>query len=99
MMVSTDGERSYYFLAGEFFGYPQCCVQEWQNIIRSGGLPGRSALIEFRRGFIPCMKHQKEILAGKFKTEADLITDRICETPFPYGGSVELLKYVKSQNR
>lgn len=66
---------------GEYFGYPQCCIDEFgrnplnqrleeQNVASNG------------TGFIPCKMHAIMILRGKIQLK-DLITNRQCPFKFP----------------
>ncbi len=72
-------------LAGEFFGFPRCCVDEFKIKEAKHFFPWRPGEKEMvaDRGFRPCDKHYKEIIDGKLKLE-DLIQNRICSLPFPF---------------
>lgn len=66
--------------AGEYYGYPKCCIEHFcSNIIKTD----EQKIVAKSQGFIPCPDCTKRILDGEIKLE-DLIKDRKCEFPFPY---------------
>ena len=71
-----DKDNNYY-KAGKFYGYPDCCISDFINKIKTDKQKKASR----HSGFIPCLKHAEEILAKKIKLE-DLIQNRICERDF-----------------
>lgn len=82
--IAADGhdEKAYWQAAGEFFGYPQCCIDEFINSAskREGPTGIRKEATDL--GFVPCEKHSRELLAGTL-TYDQLITDRL--SPLPFG--------------
>ena len=70
-------ENSFY-KTGKFYGFPDCCISDFINKIRT------KEQIKASRssGFMPCVKHAEEILAKKIKLE-DLIINRVCKREFP----------------
>ncbi len=83
---------------GEYFGYPKCCIDEWcaSHPVFFYMRPEVQQEAE-RGGFIPCLKHSKEIVASKVTHEA-LIENRICSVPFPDQPSDrEVDKYIASK--
>ena len=63
---------------GMHFGYPQCCIDSFASAVHSGGmLPSyrtrpKEQIDAAEHGFIPCLKHARQILA-KQTTLAELI--------------------------
>jgi hypothetical protein len=72
-------------LTGKFYGYPQCCIDEFVNHFGPFFLRPEEVQKTAQDGFLPCRNHAKEILSGKVKIE-DIIKDRICSKPFPIDG-------------
>lgn len=94
----------YYNKVGKFFGYPECCIKEFQqrvmSILETGRTPTGSdiqAKASENLGFLPCKKHAQEILDGKI-TLKDLIKDRICEEDFPYSFESEDKVHIHLEN-
>lgn len=86
--------------AGRFFGYPECCIDEFEARIILAEVNGGkyeksyaeiSGCSSHGTGFIPCKNHTDQILSGELRVE-DIIKNRICSTPFPDGGSIEEFK-------
>ena len=67
-----------FYKTGKFYGYPDCCIINFINKIRTKEQIKASRYT----GFMPCVKHAKEILAKKIKLE-DLIQNRVCKKEFP----------------
>ena len=95
-MEGLDKQR----IMGEYYGYPKCCIDSWcknhpQFYFDRPEVQQKASL----EGFVPCLAHSHEIMRGEV-THEQLITDRICPTPFPDQGSDKdvdkyLAKYVK----
>jgi hypothetical protein len=73
-----DFKDNYFYKLGKFYGYPDCCIYDFVNKIRTKEQIKASKY----SGFIPCVKHAEEILAKKIKIE-DLISNRVCKSEFP----------------
>lgn len=85
---------------GKALGYPECCVNEFckespemleaYRVNKEMKLRFNAAHIDGKyTGFIPCLNHAKQILAGKI-TLTSLIKNRDPEFPeFPYYGAHE----------
>lgn len=76
----------FYTKKGEYFGYPNCCIDSFINMVNSN--KDFSDLPEVqkkhnREGFTPCEKCCTKIERGEIKIE-NLIdySKRVCETPF-----------------
>lgn len=72
---------------GDYFGYPLCCVEEFIRFQKNGViLSWKLRPIEqqetARNGFIPCVKHAKEILEGKIRIEDLISIERKHPKPF-----------------
>ena len=97
-MRNNDGELSYYSITGAYYGYPKCCVQEYERNSRSGwGHPESQRVVGEHTGFIPCTDHSVKLLAGEIELK-DLIKDRFCPSPFPYsvdGAASAFVRQVK----
>lgn len=83
----TNEERSFRIdeKAGRFFGFPQCCIDEYKvkQVLRNfPWRPGEKEIVG-DKGFRPCEMHYKQIILGDIKLE-DIISDRKCSTPFPF---------------
>lgn len=83
MNSNTESDVKYWRAAGRFFGYPECCTEEFlknaTTMTRTTGIRAEAA----REGFVPCEKHSRELLDGTVKYE-DLILNRLCPLPFGY---------------
>lgn len=75
----TDAQ--YWQAAGEYFGYPQCCIDEFivSASKRLGPSGDRGLATDY--GFVPCEKHSRELLSGMV-TYDELINDRLAPLPF-----------------
>jgi hypothetical protein len=75
-------KNAYWQAAGEFFGYPQCCIDEFiANASQFQGPTGtRKETANY--GFIPCERHSREILAGTLTHEQLISEDRLSPLPF-----------------
>jgi hypothetical protein len=64
---SSIGDTEYWKAAGQFFGYPDCCIEEFLvNASTMTPTTGVRAQVA-NYGFVPCEKHSREILAGTIK--------------------------------
>lgn len=75
---------------GDYFGYPQCCQDEFQRVFDMPQSLVEAERTEFQKelygtGFVPCPKCAYDLHYG-LCTIKDLIKDRIAPEPFPYGG-------------
>jgi hypothetical protein len=91
MEEETVPWSDYFYQMGVYLGYPKCCIYEF--MWHDGDRFTCPKEVHKGYGFIPCTEHTNEILAGKTRLE-DLITNRICPTPFPDVDLVEAEKYV-----
>jgi hypothetical protein len=92
MEEETVPWSDYFYEMGKYLGYPKCCIYEF--IWHGNDEPACPKEVHKGYGFIPCTKHTNEILADKIELE-DLITNRICPTPFPNHDEDEAEEYVK----
>lgn len=80
-------------LMGKFFGYPDCCIQEFLERARRvfEAIPKGFLAIEeaskvndiqknYNFGFIPCIQCASKIRPGEEKT---LIKNRVCKSKYP----------------
>lgn len=79
--IDGHDKNAYWQAAGEFFGYPQCCIDEFIANASQLQEPTGTRKETANYGFIPCEKHSREILAGTL-THDQLITDRLSPLPF-----------------
>lgn len=77
--LQIEGDHDRFDIFGKYFGFPECCIQEFINRTESLGdepFPLRGT------GFVPCQCCRK-------KTEDELVkiinANRYCPAPFPYG--------------
>jgi len=89
----SSEDREHFTKAGEFFGYPKCCIQSFVYKQTTDEQEKASRNL----GFLPCEKHAKSILSGDIALE-DLIENRVCSSPFPKECSdEEFLKYMTDE--
>jgi hypothetical protein len=74
---------------GHFYGYPECCIQEFVEPFqkgKSGKWWDRSQVqIDARKhGFIPCKAHAEEILQGRIRIEQLIQPTRKCTKKFGF---------------
>jgi hypothetical protein len=74
---------------GKFYGYPQCCIQEFVELKHMKG--DQDALMMrimeaglYNCGFVPCKVHLQKLIDGEISVK-DLIQNRECKNPFPLG--------------
>jgi hypothetical protein len=68
---------------GIYYGYPTCCILSFITEKPRGPRISRNQIkVSQRTGFIPCSYCTWKIMSKQCKLE-DLITNRVCETPFP----------------
>ena len=74
---------------GEYFGYPQCCIDAYASAVHSGGhLPSytsrpKEQIDASEHGFIPCLTHAKQILANEITLAELILPSRQHSRPFP----------------
>lgn len=75
--------EEFWFFTGKYFGYPECCIQDFLKRTRKITLltPDQER-VHNGHGFVPCPQ-----CAAKVKDSAELIVDRKCTTPFPDSGT------------
>ena len=68
--------------AGNYFGYPQCCIDEFMSIYYKNSTRHKICLLAAAQtGFIPCYNHSCKILCSDI-TLTELIKNRKCMKPF-----------------
>jgi hypothetical protein len=72
------------YTTGDYYGYPRCCTKEFMETFY------KQKTIEQQKagngtGFLPCVKHAEEILAGKIKLTDLILPTRKHPKPFPRG--------------
>lgn len=89
--------------SGEKYGYPECCISEFckatPSKLQSGqGINRHEAELRYKAGcingqfsgFIPCIKHAKEIIDKKITLESLINRQtRSVPMPFPYDWSLK----------
>lgn len=78
---------------GRYFGYPTCCIKEYDRVLASGGRKSTEQILVQARhnhGFVPCTAHCQQILEGKTTIES-LIHDRLCPLPYPEEPDIEVI--------
>lgn len=80
--------------SGNYYGYPECCIKEFVKYPPSKMkfLNKKESEIRYRAGhlhgnftgFIPCLKHAKEILSGNITLVSLIKTTRETPIQFPY---------------
>ena len=71
---------------GLYYGYPTCCIKEFNNDLEIGLLfvnkrKRKKRQLASKNGFVPCQKHARLINKKEIKIE-NLIKNRKC--PIPY---------------
>ncbi len=88
-------KQTYIQYMGKYFGYPDCCIKEFEAMIpvfmRPKVVQEANSTVQ-DCGFVPCEKCAKRVVSGEI-TLNELITKRICPTPFPYHDQDKSLKY------
>lgn len=69
---------------GRYFGYPECCIRSFVRgpIFASDRNPVQLKASN-HTGFIPCVKHSKQVVSGKIKLEDLILSTRKESKPFP----------------
>jgi hypothetical protein len=77
---------------GEFFGYHQCCIDDYLKGEEEHGRGDLDRLTHFqlkyqritkgRTSFMPCPTHAKQIVKNKLPLKT-LVSNRICSVDFP----------------
>ena len=79
---------------GKYFGYPACCIKEYDAILANGGRKSPEQMLIKRmhpkHGFCPCTAHARKILNGEITIES-LINNRICSLPYPQEPDIEVI--------
>ena len=78
---------------GKYFGYPECCIREYNAILAKGGRKSPEQLLvrsQHNHGFTPCTAHARRILLGVITVES-LIRNRICPLPYPVEPDIEVI--------
>lgn len=75
--------------SGKFYGYPQCCIDEFiEHKHLNGDQEALMARIKeaglYNSGFVPCEAHLQKLIDGEISVKS-LIKDRLCKNPFPIG--------------
>lgn len=86
---------------GQYYGYPTCCIDEFVGFQKDGVIqPARFRPKEQQKaqknGFIPCVKHAKEILQGKIHIEDLILKTRQEPKPFLRMTKQEKIRVLKS---
>ena len=101
-MKGKTMSTTHYEKNGVYYGYPQCCIDEFIRPVKE---TGKMASWKTRpkiqqdaaeHGFIPCQKHASRILSGKIKIHDIILPSRRHNDPFPEDG---YFKYKPSSNR
>lgn len=82
--------------AGEYFGYPQCCIDDFKSRDTALTITPEQRKVHNFVGFIPCPACTERILKGEI-TQAELITNRKCLTPFPADNPQVDKRYIYEQ--
>ena len=84
-------------IQGIYFGYPQCCIDDFRKNVLSGIKMSTVNLKDNGTGFIPCNAHKTQIENGEITLE-HLISNRYCKQSFPDGGTIEdLIKFENNE--
>lgn len=75
---------------GEYFGYPQCCIDHFIEEKDTSQQKNSKKDIHKNYGFIPCDECCKRIRSGEIKID-DLIQNRQCEMDYPYEDEADKL--------
>ena len=69
---------------GRYFGYPECCIR---SFIRGPILACNRNPVQLEAsnhtGFIPCVKHSKQIVSGKITLKDLILPSRMEPKAFP----------------
>lgn len=84
-MISEIRNKTHFHTWGDYYGYPQCCIDEFVEDLKAGKSPGERNLDGNYSGFIPCRAHTTQVLNKDIKL-GDLIRNRTCDTEFPNDG-------------
>ncbi len=72
---------------GVFFGYPDCCITEFENFIKSRGKADRGKRKLSGTGYVPCAVCNKKTVK---ELKEQIKSTRICPLPFPQDGMDDL---------
>ena len=67
---------------GKYYGYPMCCIQAFIKTYPTNSVTSDQIKASKYTGFIPCVKHTEEILAGKIQLEHLILPTRLHPKPF-----------------
>lgn len=79
------GNKDYWQKAGEYFGYPQCCIDDFIRRCETEkySITKEQEFVNSGHGFVPCHNCACKLIEDK-KATASLIVNRIHPEPFPY---------------
>lgn len=81
--IKSQQIRERFILKGQYYGYPQCCIDMFtENIIFLKKHSKEQLKASKGTGFIPCLNHTNDINSGKL-TLQELIKNRKCVLKFP----------------
>lgn len=78
----THRKELYWKLAGQYMGYPQCCINDFCRNTTRMQATERQKIAGNETGFIPCPECAELVLSGK-RTLQSLISNRVDPRPFP----------------
>lgn len=83
-------------ILGEYFGYPQCCIDNCISRTPDNNyyMDDNQIKVDNGKGFIPCPKCAKRIVDGEIKID-DLIQNRIHPEPYPKDSIKIMNQYLK----
>jgi hypothetical protein len=67
---------------GTYYGYPMCCIQSFIKTYPTNSVTDLQITVSEYSGFLPCVKHAEEILAGKMKLTDLILPTRKHPKPF-----------------
>ena len=71
------------YKTGDYFGYPRCCQDEFYAILYNlSKRTENQKKASNNSGFIPCVKHAEEIVAGILRLEDLILPTRKHPKPF-----------------
>jgi hypothetical protein len=92
---ATENPKKYWKYVGTFYGYPECCIRAFICQAAAKRRPSRERSKAAKNGFVPCLKHSREILKGNITIESLLSPNRLCpmplDAPFYADPYIELL--------
>ncbi len=67
---------------GKYYGYPMCCIQAFIKTYPTNSVTEAQVRASKYTGFIPCVKHTEQILAGILQLEDLILPTRQHPKPF-----------------